>query len=430
MRGSKRTALLACALIACAAFPAGAHQEVDPAILRLVKPRTGQPPGNIVRPPGDPLVAEGLSSSSTRRSAATAAPAAPATARTTTSPSTPTSSRTLPPDDPLFVAETNPALAGLENPALMRGSGSFSRTSTASTGTEFVLRSVPHTLGLQVSLSRPARGARAAGRAPRLGRRRRARRGTLSEFAVGAVVQHHQELARRPGPDFRMPTRTSWTPCAPSSSRWGGGRRSGSIPRTEARPSGRRGDGRAAAVPRGAGADGSTRSCAGCHGNAGAAAGGGGLNADTGVRAVANAPAASTQRARRRRLRVRTGAGSDAVRARGDLPRQRPVQHALAGGGGRHAAVLPQQLGGDDRGRGPLLQQRRLQRLARRRRPGRRARRGAGGPGRGLPARHQRARQHRQRPPLARGCDRSTKPLGCPEGPPPRWSTSTTRSGC
>jgi hypothetical protein len=43
--------------------PATAHQQVDPAILRLVKPRTNQPPGTIRRPPGDPLVEKGRNTS-------------------------------------------------------------------------------------------------------------------------------------------------------------------------------------------------------------------------------------------------------------------------------------------------------------------------------------------------------------------------------
>ena len=50
------------------------------------------------------------------------APAGRVTSRATTSPSIPNSSP-LAPYDPLFVAETNPALAALENPDLMRQFG-------------------------------------------------------------------------------------------------------------------------------------------------------------------------------------------------------------------------------------------------------------------------------------------------------------------
>ena len=39
--------------------PASAHQAVDPAIIRLIKPRTGPKPPTIVRPAGDPLVEAG-----------------------------------------------------------------------------------------------------------------------------------------------------------------------------------------------------------------------------------------------------------------------------------------------------------------------------------------------------------------------------------
>jgi cytochrome c peroxidase len=292
MRGSKRTALLACALIACAAFPAGAHQEVDPAILRLVKPRTGQPPGNTVRPPGDPLVEKGrrLFFKETFGGNGRTCGTCHRAERNLTIDAD--FIKQLPPSDPLFVAETNPALAGLENPNLMRRFGlilenldGFDRPG--------VLRGVPHTLGLRVS-SGPAAGVPLAGALGWSGDGAPGD-GTLGQFAVGAVVQHApQTLARRPGLDFRVPTQDELD--ALLAFQLSLGRRE----EIRVDPQDRQaltfrdvavteGQRLFHAVPA---RDGSTRSCAGCHGNAGATApGGGGLNADTGVRAVANAPA-------------------------------------------------------------------------------------------------------------------------------------------
>ena len=73
---------------------------------------------------------------------------------------------TRPANDPLFVAEFNPALAQLERPALMRSFGLILENldGFSSPTTKFVMRGVPHTLGLQVSLKRdtslPAPAAR------------------------------------------------------------------------------------------------------------------------------------------------------------------------------------------------------------------------------------------------------------------------------
>ncbi len=116
----------------------------------------------------------------------------------------------LPASDPLFVAETNPALAPLENPQLMR-----SRALIVENADGFdapaVMRSVPHTLALSATQGiEEARndfpqsppdhrlgwgGDGAPGR------------GTLNEFAFGAIVQHlTKDLRRRVGTDFRVPT--------------------------------------------------------------------------------------------------------------------------------------------------------------------------------------------------------------------------------
>lgn len=119
---------------------------------------------------------------------------------------------TLPPEDPLFVAEFNPRLAQLEIPALLRGFGlilenvdGFEPDPTR----RFVMRGVPHTLALPTSLTidpPPARGAFPQQRtgwsgdgAPNTG--------SLRDFATGAVTQHFPRTLRRvPGVDFRLPT--------------------------------------------------------------------------------------------------------------------------------------------------------------------------------------------------------------------------------
>ena len=115
---------------------------------------------------------------------------------------------TLPANDPLFVAEFNPALAQLERPQLMRQFGLILENLDGFTpSTRFVMRGVPHTLGLQVSLKRdtvlvPAAPAEMTGwsgdGAPGTG--------SLREFAIGAVTQHFTKtLARVEGDDFKLP---------------------------------------------------------------------------------------------------------------------------------------------------------------------------------------------------------------------------------
>ncbi len=129
----------------------------------------------------------------------------------------------LPNNDPLFVAETNPALAGLENGDLLR---KFGLILTNVDGPGFdVFRSVSHTLALSTSSvsenTNPAppftpgeftaddvlQGATGWGGDGAPGT------GTLREFATGAVFQHFPKtLARNSDPndgvadDFRLPT--------------------------------------------------------------------------------------------------------------------------------------------------------------------------------------------------------------------------------
>lgn len=117
---------------------------------------------------------------------------------------------TLPPDDPLFVAETNPDLAvNFEKPQLMRALGLVLENVDGfeNLSTKFVLRGVPHTLGLRNSrVPQPGTPIPPAerlgwdgGGAPGSG--------TIRDFAVGAITQHFtRTLSRVPGVDFRVPT--------------------------------------------------------------------------------------------------------------------------------------------------------------------------------------------------------------------------------
>lgn len=112
--------------------------------------------------------------------------------------------KTLPDDDPLFVAEFNPALAELENPELMRQFGMIIEN-VDGFDQPGALRGVPHTLALSTSITPPPgfplvnttgwSGDGAPGD------------GSLRSFATGAVIQHFpQTLDRIEGIDFRLPT--------------------------------------------------------------------------------------------------------------------------------------------------------------------------------------------------------------------------------
>ena len=110
----------------------------------------------------------------------------------------------LPADDPLFVAEFNPDLKDhFENPRLMRQFGLILENADGYNDLErnFVLRSVPHLLGLRFSVSSelgPLTGWSGDG-APG--------DASLRAFSVGAVIQHFTKtLNRIPGVDFRLPT--------------------------------------------------------------------------------------------------------------------------------------------------------------------------------------------------------------------------------
>jgi hypothetical protein len=116
----------------------------------------------------------------------------------------------LPRRDPLFVAEFNPDLAGLENPVLMRRFGLILENvdGLEDPTNKFVMRGVPHTLGLPNSLT-PANDGTPRPPLQRTGWSGDGApgAGTLRDFATGAVVQHFtRTLNRTPGVDFRLPT--------------------------------------------------------------------------------------------------------------------------------------------------------------------------------------------------------------------------------
>lgn len=120
----------------------------------------------------------------------------------------------LPLADPLFVAETNPDLAGLEMPTQMRTFGLILEN-VDGFGTDsskhFVLRSVPHTLGVGTS-STPApndpigltpvnRTGWSGDGAPN--------NGSVASFLSGAILQHYPKtLARVINTDLRLATTT------------------------------------------------------------------------------------------------------------------------------------------------------------------------------------------------------------------------------
>jgi cytochrome c peroxidase len=124
---------------------------------------------------------------------------------------TPAFIATLPESDPLFVAETNPALAQLENPALLR-SRALIRENVDGFNKPGVQRFPNHMFTLGTSLNMTAQAVRGYPASPPMhflgrGADGAPGRGSLHEFAMGAIVQHFpRTLDRVPGTDFRLPT--------------------------------------------------------------------------------------------------------------------------------------------------------------------------------------------------------------------------------
>jgi hypothetical protein len=117
---------------------------------------------------------------------------------------------TLPEDDPLFVAENNPALAGLENPELLRTRGLILENVDGfeSPTEKFVMRGVPHTLSMSLTngIGNVFNGSPPDHRLGWSGDGGPGR-STLQQFAFGAIMQHFtKSLQRRAGIDFRLPT--------------------------------------------------------------------------------------------------------------------------------------------------------------------------------------------------------------------------------
>jgi hypothetical protein len=116
----------------------------------------------------------------------------------------PTFMATLPPEDPLFVADTTPELGHrFENNNLIRGMGLILENLDGFGDLEnsFTQRGVPHTLALRLSI--------ASAEGPRTGWSGDGAPGDLSlrSFATGAVIQHFTKtVSRVPGVDFRLPT--------------------------------------------------------------------------------------------------------------------------------------------------------------------------------------------------------------------------------
>jgi mono/diheme cytochrome c family protein len=115
---------------------------------------------------------------------------------------------TRPANDPLFVAEFNPALADLERPQLMRSFGLILENLDGFTpSTRFVMRGVPHTLGMQVSLTRDPTQTPTPAEMTGWSGDGSPGTGSLREFAIGAVTQHFtKRLNRVANVDFKLPT--------------------------------------------------------------------------------------------------------------------------------------------------------------------------------------------------------------------------------
>lgn len=118
----------------------------------------------------------------------------------------------LPPTDPLFIAEQDPALAGLEIPDLLRDHGLILENVDGAEDptVKFTMRSVPHCLALSKSIQAPVgpgpleRTGWSGDGAPGLGR--------LKDFQTGAIFQHYtRSLDRNDGTDFIQATEDELT---------------------------------------------------------------------------------------------------------------------------------------------------------------------------------------------------------------------------
>lgn len=188
---------------------------------------------------------------------------------------------TLPATDPLFVAEFDLALKDLEKPPQMHQFGLILENVDGfapDPRTNFVLRSVPHTLSLSTSVTRPPgspnppadRTGWSGDGAPNAG--------ALRDFMTGAIRQHYTlTLARIPGQDFIFASDAELGFIDDFMRRIG---RSNELALNTVVMSDTRADsGRTSFLAVG---------CNGCHGNAGANAGGSNANFNTGVESSRN----------------------------------------------------------------------------------------------------------------------------------------------
>jgi hypothetical protein len=122
---------------------------------------------------------------------------------------------TLPPNDPLFVAEFMPALANnFEKPVLMRKLGLILENvdGFSNLATRFVMRGVPHTLALLPNSLAPVAGGADGTTIPPNERTGWSGdgapgTGTLREFIIGAITQHYPKRTNRVvNVDFTLPT--------------------------------------------------------------------------------------------------------------------------------------------------------------------------------------------------------------------------------
>ena len=115
------------------------------------------------------------------------------------------------PNDPLFVFETNPALANLEvgdrlfqNGVILENVDGFEDATH-----KFVLRGVPHVLSMKTSVAADTGDGTTNPPIERTGwgGDGASADGSLRQFLTGAVMQHYtKSLARTVGTDFRLPT--------------------------------------------------------------------------------------------------------------------------------------------------------------------------------------------------------------------------------
>lgn len=216
--------------------------------------------------------------------------------------------RQLPKRDPLFVAEYNPQLRALERPALMR---KFALIKENLDGFDRpgVLRAVPHTLGLHQSIAKDqgdaSRAAFPLAQMTGWSGDGAPGNGSLRNFSLGAVIQHFpRTLARRACSkseydpkkcDFRLPTKAELSALQTFQMFLGRQAEIDLAAMNFTDPYVQYGKKlfiEAPAAPKPTDPSSTTRSCNGCHANAGANdASGNGRLFDTGGNRHPNAPA-------------------------------------------------------------------------------------------------------------------------------------------